>query len=132
VTSLPDPTGERGSQQSWQRGGEGDISRIGEYRGGEPLRQIHWKLSARHDQLKVKELSAAARAPVVLDLATLPGAGIEERLRCACWLIGQLLRTGRPVGLRAGTVEIPPAAGRVHKLRLFKLLALYGHDQDAA
>jgi uncharacterized protein (DUF58 family) len=132
VNSLPDPAGERGSLQNWQRGGEGDISRIGEYQGGEPLRQIHWKLSARHDQLKVKELSAAVRAPVILDIAALPGGGIEERLRCACWLIGQMLRNGRPVGLRAGTVAIPPAGGRVHKLRLLKILALYGRDQDAA
>ncbi len=130
--AVPDPAGGRGDTQSRQRGLEGEISRIGEYRGGEPLRQIHWKLSARHDQLKVKELSAATRAPVILDLAALPGGDIEERLRSACWLVGSLLRAGRPVGLRAGTTEIPPACGRAHKLRLLKVLALYGRDQDAA
>jgi len=130
--AVADPAGTHGSMQSWQRGLEGEISRIGEYRGGEPLRQIHWKLSARHDQLKVKELSAATRAPVLLDLAVLPGVGIEERLRSACWLIGQLLRNGRPVGLRAGSTAFPPACGRAHKLRLLKVLALYGRDQDAA
>lgn len=132
LVTLPDPAGERGSMQSPQRGGEGDISRIGDYRGGEPLRQIHWKLSARHDQFKVKELSAATRDPVVLDLAMLPGGGIEERLRCACWQIGHWLRNGRPVGLRAGNTAVPPGCGRAHKLRLLKVLALYGRDQDPA
>jgi len=127
-----DPAGTRDTTPSWQRGADGEISRIGEYRGGEPLKRIHWKLSARHDQLKVKELSAPASAPVVIDLAALPGAGLEERLRCACWLIGKLLRAGRPVGLRAGSTEITPACSRAHKLRLLKVLALYGHDQVAA
>lgn len=130
--ARPDPAGERGLRQSRQRGIEGEVSRIGEYRGGEPLKLIHWKLSARHDQLKVKELSAPARAPVMLDLAELPGAGLEERLRGACWLVGRFLRAGRPVGLRAGTTEIAPACSRAHKLRLLKVLALYGRDQDAA
>lgn len=128
----PDPAGERGVRQSWQRGLEGEVSRIGEYRGGEPLKLIHWKLSARHDQLKVKELSATSRAPVILDLAELPGGGVEERLRYACWLIDRLLRAGRPVGLRAGVTAIAPASSRAHKLRLLKVLALYGRDQDAA
>ncbi len=128
----PDPAGDRGATPNWQRGVEGEISRIGEYRGGEPLKLIHWKLSARHDQLKVKELSAPVRAPVILDLAALPGAALEERLRCASWLIGHFQRVGRPVGLRAGSAEIPPACSRAHKLRLLKVLALYGRDQDPA
>jgi uncharacterized protein (DUF58 family) len=130
-STYADPGGERGARQSRQRGVEGEISRIGEYRGGEPLKLIHWKLSARHDQLKVKELSAAVRAPVVLDLSMLPG-GQEERLRCACWLVGRLLRAGRPVGLRDGATEIAPECSRAHKLRLLKVLALYGRDQVAA
>jgi uncharacterized protein (DUF58 family) len=128
----PDPSGGHGAAQSWQRGVEGEVSRIGEYRGGEPLKLIHWKLSARHDQLKVKELSAPMHEPVTLDLATLPGAVLEDRLRCASWLIGRILRTGRPVGLRAGAVEVAPAGGRAHKLRLLKVLALHGLDQSAA
>ena len=130
--AVPDPRGSHGGTASAQRGPEGEISRIGDYRGGEPLRQIHWKLSARQDQLKVKELSAATRSPVVLDLAAVPGGNVEERLRRACWIIGRLLRAGRPVGLRSGQIEIAPAAGRAHKLRLLKVLALYGRDQDAA
>lgn len=130
--SIADPGGDHGVRYNGRRGIEGEVSRIGEYRGGEPLKLIHWKLSARHDQLKVKELSASSQVPVILDLATLPGAGIEERLRCACWLIGRLLRAGRLVGLRAGAAEIAPAGSRAHKLRLLKILALYGRDQDAA
>jgi uncharacterized protein (DUF58 family) len=126
------PSVRHGALPIRQRGLEGDVSRIGDYRGGEPLKLIHWKLSARHDQLKVKDLSDLTHTPVVIDLADLPVAPLEERLRCACWLVGQLLRAGRPVGVRAGVTVIPPACSRAHKLRLLKALALYGRDQDAA
>lgn len=138
ITVFPAPrpcraAGAEGKAQAGElplanKGYEGDISRISAYRGGEPLKLIHWKLSARQDELKVKELSAAARPPVIVDPDHLPGSGLEERLRCACFLVGSLLRAGRPVGLRLGGRTLPPAAGRAHKLRLLSELARHGHD----
>ena len=127
-----DPGGGQGAQQNWQRGYEGDINRISDYQGGEPLKAIHWKLSARHDRLKVKELSAATRKPVVLNLAELPGSGLEQRLRHASYLVTRWLRNGWLVGLRAGTLELPPGAGQQHKLILLQALAHYGQDQKTA
>lgn len=124
-----DPGGGQGTQQNRQKGHEGDINRIADYRGGEPLKAIHWKLSARHDRLKVKELSAATRKPVVLDLNELPGANLEQRLRHACYLVTRWLREGWPVGLKAGQLELPPGIGQQHKLLLLQTLAHYGQDQ---
>jgi uncharacterized protein (DUF58 family) len=128
----PGADGTRGAEQAPLKGQEGEVSRIGDYRGGEPLRLIHWKLSARHEQLKVKELSATRRAPVLLDLATIPGGTLEERLGGATFLVQLLLRAGRPVGLRAGATVIPARLGTPHKLLLLRTLALYDRDQDAA
>jgi len=108
-----------------RKGYEGELSRIADYRGGEPLKLIHWRLSARHGELKVKELSAVDRPPVTVDLEQLPG-GLEERLRCATYLILSFLRENRPVGLRLGSRAIPPAVGRAHKLRLLAELAIHG------
>jgi uncharacterized protein (DUF58 family) len=127
-----DPGGVRGEEAARHKGQEGEVSRIGDYRGGEPLRLIHWKLSARHDQLKVKELSATSRAPVILDLNAVPGTGLEERLRSATYLIQQQLRAGRPVGLRVGATLFPARLGHPHKLHLLRALALYDRHQDAA
>jgi len=124
-----DPGGGSGSQQDWQKGHEGDINRIADYQGGEPLKSIHWKLSARHDRLKVKELSSATRKPVVLDLMALPGSSLEQRLRQATYLVVRWLRDGWPVGLKAGSLELPPAVGKQHKLLLLQTLAHYGQDQ---
>jgi uncharacterized protein (DUF58 family) len=111
------------------RGYEGDLSRIGDYRGGEPLKMIHWKLSARHGTLKVKELSAVAQQPILLDLATMPGAHLEERLCSASYLVNRYLREQRPVGLRLGKRTIPADLSAVHKHRLLTELALHGKDR---
>jgi len=127
-----DPGGYRGARHSQHKGESGDITRIRDYQGGEPLKQIHWKLTARHDQLKIKELSAASRAPVVLDLQSLAGATLEQRLSSATWLVNELTRNGRAVGLKGRDMEISPDLGRRHRLLLLQILAHYGQDKDAA
>jgi len=124
-----DPDGGSGTQQNWQKGHDGDINRIRDYQGGEPLKSIHWKLSARHDHLKVKDLSAVTRKPVILNLAELPGASLEQRLRYASYLVTRWLRDGWPVGLNTGSLELSPGTGQRHKLLLLQALAHYGQDQ---
>ncbi len=110
------------------KGHQGEISRITDYRGGEPLKLIHWKLSARSDQLMVKELAATAVEPVLLDLDSLPGASLEERLSGAAFLVNRYLRQNRPVGLRLGRRLIRPALTRSHRLHLLAELGIYGQD----
>lgn len=117
-----------GALESQMKGTDGDISRIGNYQGTEPLKMIHWKLSARHDSLKIKELSSLQHPPVEIEPLTLPGTGLEQQLRCATYLINDLTRRNRPVGLKLGAVTLPPALGPGHKLRLLKELALYAQD----
>ena len=127
-----DPGGGSGTQQNRQKGYEGDINRIRDYQGGEPLKSIHWKLSARHDRLKVKELSAVTRKPVILNLAELPGSSLEQRLRYASYLVTRWLRDDWPVGLKAGSLELAPGVGQRHKLLLLQALAYYGQDQKTS
>lgn len=110
------------------RGEEGELRRIVDYTGGEPLRRIHWKLSARHGELKVKEMSAASGDPVILEVESLPGAGLEERLGSGVFLVNRLARENRPVGLRIGGRLIPPGVSPGHRLRLLRELALYAQE----
>jgi uncharacterized protein (DUF58 family) len=126
------PDGGPGAVGSGQRGYEGEIYRISDYQGGEPLKSIHWKLTARHDQIKVKELSATTRKPIILDLEQLPGATIEQRLCHASFLVVRWLRQGWPVGLKSVAGELAPAAGVEQKRALLKVLACYGQNQTAA
>ncbi len=121
-------SGREGGAESFRSGIEGDLLKIGNYTGTEPRKLIHWRLSAKHDLLKVKGMSALAAEPVILDLATVPGAGVEERLSRAAYLVNRFMSARHAVGLRIGERLIPPAMTRDHRLQLLRELALY--DQD--
>ncbi len=108
-------------------GHDGELERIGGYSGREPLRVIHWKLSARADDLLVKEFGRQSVPPLVIDPDKLAGRTPEERISQAAWLVRRTVHE-RPVGLRLGGRTIPPASGRVHGAALLKELALYGLD----
>lgn len=118
----------RPGQSSARRGNQGVVAGIFDYTGSEPLKRIHWRLSARHDSFKVKELECDASEPVIIVPAELPGATCDERLSGAAWLIDRTLRSGRPVGLRLGSGLLAPGSGRDHKLKLLRALALADAD----
>lgn len=111
-----------------RRGYDGDITRITDYVGGEPLKMIHWKLSARHDNLKIKELSDQQHPPVEINPLELPGHSLEQQLSCATYLINDLIRHHQPVGLKLATQSVAADVGKAHKIHLLKLLARYGEN----
>jgi uncharacterized protein (DUF58 family) len=121
------PSRRRGEQSTPSKGSDGDLAHIGAYTGAEPLKLIHWRLSARHDELLVKELSAISGQPLIIDLAELSGT-LEERLSIAAFLINHQLRRSRLVGLKLGQRLIPPDGTRHHRLRLLGELGRYGLD----
>jgi uncharacterized protein (DUF58 family) len=136
VTVFPEPQslqatgeagrkGERGEFDTRRKGYEGEVARIADYSGAEPFRMIHWRLSARHDDLKVKEMTSLDAEPAVIDPELLPGDHLEVRLAGAAWLVNRLMRNNRPVGLKLSTGVIAPALSRSHRLRLLRELALY-------
>jgi uncharacterized protein (DUF58 family) len=110
------------------KGYDGDLAKISDYRGGESLKLIHWRLSAKHEVFKVKEMSATADQPVVLELDLIPGATLDERLSYCTYLVNRLVRGGRPVGLKLGERLLAPASTRSHRLKLLGELAVYGKD----
>ncbi len=117
-----------GDLASTRKGFEGDVARIADYTGSEPMKLIHWRLSAKYEELKVKEMSEAAREPVMIDVDMLPGRNLEENLSCATFLINRLIRANRPVGLKLRQKLISPALSREHRLGLLAELAVYGKD----
>jgi uncharacterized protein (DUF58 family) len=107
------------------RGQDGELERIAGYSGREPLRMIHWKLSARGEDLLVKEFGCQSAPPLVIDPQKLAGNTLEERISQAAWLVRRKVHE-RPVGLCLDGRTIPPASGRIHGALLLKELALYG------
>ena len=109
------------------RGISGELERIYPYSGSEPLRMIHWKHSARSNDLLVKGFGRSVVTPLVIDLDALSGAGVEDRLSQAAWLIQRWVR-GRPVGMLLGGRILSTGIGKLHGLMLLKELALYGKN----
>jgi uncharacterized protein (DUF58 family) len=118
----------RGETNTDLKGSEGDIISIRNYLTGDPLRHIHWKASARTGKLKVKDLGQSVIEPVVLDFEGIPGKDTEHKLSLCSYAIMKLLKDARPVGLRLGGVNYAPQPTREHKLKLLKILALYGME----
>lgn len=116
-----------GTAFSKERGVDGELEQIYRYSGLEPLRAIHWKLSARSQELLVKGFGSQLTTPHIINLAELPGQGLEERISCAAWLVRRLVNE-IPVGLILGSKEIPPECGSQHALKLLTELALYDSD----
>jgi uncharacterized protein (DUF58 family) len=130
----PLPTGwnsgepkETGNISRLQKGSSGETESIDYYTEKEPLRQIHWKLSARHEELLVKEMSQETGKPVIIDPDQLPGT-VEERLGHAAFLINSLMLEGRAVGLKIGGKNILPGISRGHRLKMLGELACHAPD----
>jgi uncharacterized protein (DUF58 family) len=110
-----------------ERGLDGELEKISLYSGAEPLRAIHWKLSARSHELLVKGFGSQSACPLLINLEELPGQGEEERISRAAWLVRSQMSM-RPVGLVLGGRTIPAKCGRQHGLMLLTELALYGRN----
>jgi uncharacterized protein (DUF58 family) len=128
MAGAPGKTRAGGDLTVSRKGLEGDVVRISDYTGSEPMKLIHWRLSAKYEEFKVKEMSEASREPVIIDINALPGRNLEENLSCAVFLINRLIRANRPVGLKLQEKVMNPALSREHRLGLLAELAVYGKD----
>lgn len=116
----------RGENFSSRKGFGGDLTSIRDYTESDPIKNIHWRLSARQGELKVKEMATPTEDPLIIDLLSLTEGGLEENLSCAAFLVNKALRANRPVGMKLGARVIRPDISRPHRLRLLTELALYG------
>jgi uncharacterized protein (DUF58 family) len=111
-------------QVSGRIGFEGDFFGIDDYRSGDPLKSIHWKLSARHDGYKIKRQVQQMDPGLLLDPDDFSG-DLEQRLGQCVYLINKCGRAQRAVGLRLQERTLPPALGAAHRFRLLSELATY-------
>lgn len=119
--------GEAGNISQFRKGSSGETESIDQYTGVEPFKQIHWKLSARHEDLLVKEMAEETGTPVIIDPEGLPG-DFEERLGHAVFLINSFMIEGRAVGLKLGEKSIAPGISRGHRLKMLGELARHAAD----
>ncbi|WP_461829799.1 DUF58 domain-containing protein [Aquifex sp.] len=114
---------EEGPQESLTTTGYEELKEIRDYTG-EPMKLIHWKLSAKTDSLKVKDMSALEKGSVILTLNSVSG-DLETKLSKLTYLVNTLMRKGYAVGIDLGRIKIPPGKGEKHRLKILRTLALF-------
>jgi uncharacterized protein (DUF58 family) len=107
-----------------RRKGYEHLHSVREYMG-EPVKLIHWKLSAKVGKLYVKDFLAEESPPVVLSLDMVEGT-LEDKLSKLAYLVLEYSRKGTPVGLRLDGIYLEPAVGEEHKRKMLRELALFG------
>jgi uncharacterized protein (DUF58 family) len=121
----PPPAIEAGAAHDGRARGEEDFAGLRAFRAGDAPRRIAWKAWARGGELLVKEFLGAARSPVILDLADIPGRDLEARLsRLARWLVDAEERGDR-YGLRCEDAQVAPGSGLAHRNRCLAQLATF-------
>jgi uncharacterized protein (DUF58 family) len=109
------------------------------YAPGDAMNRIHWKTTARHGEIQVKEfdLEQTADAWIVLDLQRGIQAGrgddstVEVAVRAAASIADRALQENRAVGLTvnvARTAFLPPDRGGRQHLKIMQLLAAVEAD----
>lgn len=108
-----------------QPGVDGELRSIDSYQQSDPLKSIHWKHSARHDEYKVKRLNRLGEPSLMLNFNDFNGE-LETRLGKCTFLVNQLIEQHRAVGLKLGKQILHPGTGRNQRTKLLTELALYG------
>jgi uncharacterized protein (DUF58 family) len=109
------------------------------YAPGDAMNRIHWKTTARHGEIQVKEfdLEQTADAWIILDLqrSIQTGRGeestVEAAVRAAASIADRALQENRAVGMtvNAGrTAFLPPDRGGRQHLKIMQLLAAVEGD----
>jgi uncharacterized protein (DUF58 family) len=111
------------------------------YAPGDSMNRIHWKSTARHGEIQVKEFDVeqTADAWIVLDLerSIQTGRGddstVETAVRAAAATADKALQEGRAVGMTLNigrTAYLPPDRGSRQHLKIMQLLASVEADSD--
>ncbi len=112
------------------------------YAPGDSMNRIHWKLTARHGEIQVKEfdLEQTADAWIVLDLQRAIQAGrgdestTEVAIRAAAAIADKALIENRAVGMTVNArrpAYLPPDRGGRQHLKIMQLLAALEPDGEA-
>ncbi len=106
----PVETASGGSSPAVHHAGDEEWAGLRAFRDGDSPRQVAWAAYARGRGLLVKTYQSPAAHHRTFDLATTPGAGVEQRLeQLAAWIVAAHAR-GERYGCASTDVKPPPTA----------------------
>jgi uncharacterized protein (DUF58 family) len=104
-----------------------EFDRLREYVPGDPLRNVHWKSSAKHDDFLVMEFSPTERTESVSIAATADQGRADRMADATATVALAALDAGLSVELVVPDGHIPSGVGDTHRENLLRLLARTGH-----
>lgn len=100
-----------------------EFDRLREYVPGDSLRDIHWKTSAKYDDLLVTEFSDPMDEEALSIAASCGTRHVDEMATAAATLFIAAIRAGLSVDLTVPGGSIPQGHGETHRQHALELLA---------
>src|SRR3954454_1664309 len=115
-----------------RRGQGPDYLGVREFRPGDPIRQVHWRLSARHGELVVRDLEDHRVPRLAIWVDTHDDAVRDEACSVAASIVSSASATGVGIRLAAAAADGPAVVSRASALALHRWLARLGESDIAA
>src|SRR3954451_23917068 len=123
---------EAASETDGRRGQGPEYLGVREYRPGDPIRQVHWRLSARHGELVVRDLEEHRVPRLAVWIDTHDDAVLDEACSVAASIVSSASATGVGIRLAAAAADGPAVVSRASALALHRWLARLGESDIAA
>jgi len=107
------------------------FDRLREYTDGDSLRDVHWKTTAKRDELIVKEFAAEAETEAVSLSAGATTGGADGMAAATASLALALIEDGVPVDVTLPDGSVSAGPDRGSRVRLLERLALVGPGRTA-
>ncbi len=108
-----------------RRGQGREYLSVREYRAGDPMRHVHWGLTARHGELMVREFEQehTPRLAIWVDTESDDVEALDRCCTVAASIVDSATATGAGVRLFAADVDGPALVARTHYLEYHRWLA---------
>lgn len=103
-----------------------EFDRLREYTPGDPLRNVHWKSSAKRDDFLVMEFAPTERTETVHLVAGAEEGHADRMAAAAATVVSAALEAGLRVELTTPDGHLPAGSGDTHRENVMRLLAQSG------
>ncbi len=103
-----------------------EFDRLREYVPGDPLKNVHWKSSAKHDDFLVMEFAPTERSETLRIAGEAHDEGADRMAGATATLTEAALEAGLTVELWVPDGHLPPGTGEAHRENAMRLLATTG------